>query len=570
MGRPAVEDIIVRYNSAKSERSKHENDWRLASAYCMPRHYSAWTHEGAANYGGNQSNAAIRRIAYDSTGVNALPKYMAILERMATPHNSQWHNIIASDRSLMRKPRVRAFYQDLNSLMMTERSKHRAYFRLTAAQTYGQLGVYGTGPLYLGARRPNALSRDPGYLYKSIPLRDMFILVNDEGEVDTAIRRFFLNARQYKQKFPNVPPPPAIAMELKDGRTPDDTKFFEFIHIIHPRSDQDPEALDARRHPFTSSYICIPDKCYVGEEEGFRSMPYITPRIMTESGDAYGYSAAMQALPALGTASAITKTVLKQGQKAADPVILAHDDGVMNGGVDMRPGAIVPGGLDRNGKPLYQVLPTGNFQVAEGMRQDYRRDIQDSFFVTLFQILIETPEMSATEVMERVAEKMSMLAPTMGALQSEFLGPSLEREIDVLIELGKLADGPRSPGLQMPPELIEAAGEYQIVYTSPMAKAMYADEISGFMKAVQMSTELVNSTKDPSHLDHYNFDAAIPEIADHLSVPARWMNDDSKRNAIAEGRNSQAQQSELIQNAGPLAGALKVANDIQKGDQNVQ
>lgn len=566
MARPLATDVLARYVAAKTSRNYHENDWRMASAYCIPRHYSSWTHDGVPSYGGGAGSAAqTRRIAYDSTGALALPKYMAVLERLATPHSMMWHNIVASDRSLMRKARVREYYEQLNRLLYTSRYQHRANFRRASSETYGQMGTYGTGPLYIGRRSPNALSSVPSLLYKSCPLRDIFILVNDEGEVDTVFRRFYLNCRQFKQKFPDTTMPRSMEILCKDGAMGPDDKFFEFFQIVTPRTDHDQEAFDARRHPLLSSYVCVADAVYVGEEQGYRSMPYLTPRTETESGDAYGFSPAIRAIPALGTASAMKKTILKQGQKAADPVLLAHDDGVMNGPVDLRPGAVNYGGVDKQGRQLIQAMQTGNFNIATELLQDERRDINDSFFVTLFQILTETPEMTATEVMERVAEKAALLSPTMGALQTEFLGPCLEREIDLHIEMGKIADGPNAPGLQMPPELIEAQGEYQVVYTSPMAKAMYADEIGGFMKTIEMALNIVNATKDPSHLDHFNFGAAIPEISDYLAVPARWMNDEDAKASIKESRDAQTQESELMGNAGGIATALKAAQGLQQG-----
>jgi len=248
------------------------------------------------------------------------------------------------------------------------------------------------------------------------------------------------------------------------------------------------------------------------------------------------------------------KTNLKQGNKAVDPVLLAHDDNVLNGEVDLRPGAVNYGGGDKQGRALIVPLRGGDFRVAEALLQDERRDIEDSFFVTLFQILTQTPEMTATEVMERVAEKASLLSPTMGRLQSELLGPMIEREIDLLAEMGVLPD--------MPPELVEAQGEYEIVYTSPLAKSMYAEEVSGFMRAVEMSLNIANATQDMSQLDHFNFEDAIPEISDYMAVPSRWMNSKDDIKAKRGERQRQAEQQQLMQNAPALASAAKTAADM--------
>lgn len=554
MARPLANEVIKRYTDAKQIRSRNENDWRMASAYCLPRQYNSWTTDGPALFGAGQTNA--KRIAYDTTGVRALPKYMAVLERMCTPHNMKWHGLVVSDRSLARKRRVREYFDVLRDELFRMRYESRANFKQAVSESYASIGVYGTGPVYYGQRTPNALYRGPSLLYRACPLRDIFILVNDEGEVDTVIRRFWLNIRQFYQKFPGVDLPQSMKVKTTNGAIPSDNDFFEFIHITNPRNDYDPESIDVRRHPITGSYICVADQVYVGDEQGYRSQPYLTPRTFTEAGDPYGFSPAMQALPALGTASAMKKTVLKQGQKAVDPVLLAHDDGVMNGVVDLRPGSVNYGGVDKQGRKLIQALETGNFNVSEKLLEEERMDINDCFFVTLFQILTETPEMTATEVMERIAEKSALLSPTMGRVQSELLGPGIMREIDILDEMGRLPE--------MPPELIEAKGQYEIVYTSPMAKGMYAEEVSGFMRAVETALRVVEATQDQSHLDHFNFNTAIPEMSEYMAVPARWMNDPKVKDAIREQRSADQQQQEILKNAAPIAGAMKTAAQMQE------
>jgi len=141
-------------------------------------------------------------------------------------------------------------------------------------------------------------------------------------------------------------------------------------------------------------------------------------------------------------------------------------------------------------------------------------------------------------------------------LQSEFLAPCTEREIDLLFEMGVLP--------QMPPELIEAKGEFEIEYTSPMAKGIHAEESSGFMRTVEMALGVAQATGDPSHLDVFNFDVAIPEIADNQGTPARWLFDAKQIAAKRDDRAEQQQQSELIANAGGLATAAKAANEISQ------
>lgn len=548
--RMSPDDLIKLYDEAKSARSPHESDWRLASAHCMPSDYNMWNSQGPAN---PSAPTAARRIAYDTTGLRSLPKYISVLTRMATPMSQRWHGLASDNEYLNKVPAVRAYYQQVTETLFKMRYRPRSNFEVAQSEVYASLGVYGTAPKFIGASRVTPLSPKPGILYKACPLRDTFLLVDDDGSVSMLFRRFWLNARQFREKWPDQTPPPSVAAEMAKP-LPAEGTYFEFFHVVYIKQmdDYDPEAYDNRRFPVGSSYVCVPDKMFSGEEGGYMSWPYPVTRTFTMSGTAYGFSPAQRALPALGTASATKKSYLKQAQRATDQVLLAHDDGVMNGRIDLNPGRVNYGAVDAQGRRLVHALEAGNFQVAEAILQDERRDIEDSFFVTLFQILQETPEMTATEVVERATEKASLLAPTMGRIQSEDLGPTVGREIDLASEFGMLPE--------MPPELVEAEGEYRITYTSPLAKGQYSEEVGGFLRSLEIAANAAASTQDPSHLDHFNLDVAIPEIAGHMATPDRWLTSDAQKKAVREARAAQQQQQQLVDAAPAAAGVIKAAS----------
>jgi hypothetical protein len=546
-----AERVIKLYDQAKALRQPHEQGWRTAAAHCLPALYSQWLTDGPAPM--NQKAEAARRVSYDTTGARSLLKYASVLNRLITPDGQKWHGLMASDPALRKKARVRAYFDELTNTLFKMRYDPKARFKISMNEVYKSLGVFGNGPVYIGERRASLRNPVAGFKYVALSMRDMFFLCDDDGEIVAVFRRFWLNMRQFKEKFPGIATPPCMEAEAKKP-TPDETTYFEFVHYVCVAEDYEPGALDRRRHPWHAAYISVKDKAVVGEETGYRSMPYKIPRTETVAGDAYGYSPAVLSLAALGTASQIKKTVLKQGNKAVDPVMLASDDNAANGEFDQRPGAINYGAIDRQGRELVKPLRTGDFRVAENLLADERRDIEDSFFVTLFQILTETPEMTATEVMERTAEKAALLAPTMGRAQSELSGPGIEREIDIATELGKMPD--------MPPELVEAQGEYEVVYTSPLARSMYAEEVSGFMRSVEMALNVAQATQDLSLLDHYDFDTALPEIAEHMSVPARWMADPDKIKTARGQREEKAKEEATMKNAPALASAAKTVAEL--------
>lgn len=550
-----IDNKLKMYAQAKAIRNPMESDYRMAAAYCLPRQYNDWT--GSEGPPTQQTQAGARRMQYDSTGVNCLPKYVAILNAMLTPQGSRWHKLTADNPDLMKDYSVRDYFDQLNNVLFTYRDDPNARFKQTIGEVYTGLGVYGMGPSSLiWGRSMNGLK---SLKYKAWAMKDVYVLVNDEGEVTHIFRRFYMNARQFKLKFPNAEAPRSVRSQLDKPGGPDEGAMDEYIHILCYRDNYDQSSLDVRRHRVCSEYVHVKDKEPIGDEDGYTSMPMNTPRVYTEAGNPYGYSPAMQASAALGGASAAKKTIMKQGHKALDPPLLASDDGVLSGRVDIRPGRVTYGAVNAQGNPLVHALQMGDFQVGEKILLSEQEDIKDAFFVKLFTILEERPQMSATQVVEEVGQKASLLAPTMGRLQSEQGGPQIFRELDILAEQGKLPD--------QPPLLREAGGEFNIRYTSPMAKALYNEDVSGFMRWVEFSLNYAETAKDASVLDRIDMDNAQPEIADYMNVPTRWVRSPKAAAAVAAKRDQQTQQQQVVEQAPAIASVYNAATKT-KGTSN--
>jgi hypothetical protein len=100
------------------------------------------------------------------------------------------------------------------------------------------------------------------------------------------------------------------------------------------------------------------------EGDGYTTFPYAISRYYQCANEAYGRSIAMDVLPSLKTLNEQKKTMLKQGHRVVDPVLLAHDDGVLDG-FSLQPGALNPGGVSSEGRLLVQPLPTGNISAGK-------------------------------------------------------------------------------------------------------------------------------------------------------------------------------------------------------------
>jgi len=537
MDKFSVDQIKKKVEGLKSERSVWESHWQEVAERCFPAQSQTF------QMGQNLRSPGEKRteLIFDSTAARGLTKFSAIADSLITPRNSTWHKLYASNPDLNKDRETKIWFEELNRLLFKYRYAPKANFASQNQQVYMSLGAFGTGSMFI-----DSLSAEPGLRYRALHLGECFFDENHQGVVDTVVRYFSLNARQAVQKFGEANVTTQIREAYKNGRY--DRKFF-FIHCVKPREDVDYDRVDFKGMPNASYYVAVEGESVL-KEEGYSTFPYAISRYTQAPGEVYGRSPAMDALPAIKTLNEQKKTMLKQGHRAVDPVLLVHDDGIIDS-FSMKPGALNAGGVSAEGRALVSALPVGNVNVGRDMMMDERADINDAFLVNLFQILTETPQMTATEVMERTREKGILLAPTFGRLQSEYLGPMIEREVDLLMSQGLLPP--------MPPALIEAKGEYSVEYDSPLSRAQRAEEAAGGMRAIETAISIANTTQNPDVLDTFDFDIIIPEIAEIQGVPARWM---KAKEAIEESRAQRAEmaQAQAQMQAAPGVAALTKAN----------
>lgn len=485
----------------------------------------------------------------DATGMMALGRFSAILDSLLTPRNQLWHQLASDSSDVMQNRDARLWYEQATKILFQERYDAIANFTAANQQVYYSLGAYGTGGVFID-QAVDDWNRPVNKLrYKNIPIGEFFIRENHQGRVDSVIRWFKLTARQAYQKFgDNIPAMLLAAMEQKSEN------MYDFLHCVQPQTDYEEGAWGVKGMPYSSQYISIQGRALLSEG-GYRSFPYAVGRYVQTPMETYGRSPAMQVLPALKTLNAEKATFLKVGHRAADPTLLTYDDGLVD--PTMKPGAINKGGMNADGKPLIGILPTGQIQVTKEMMDEERALINDAFLVTLFQILTESPQMTATEVIERTNEKGILIAPTVGRQQSEYLGPLIHRELDLLSRMQKL---PPQPDI-----IKRAKGSYNVVYTSPLARAQRAQDVAGLQRTIQSVLEVVNATQDASPLDVFNFDVAVRETAMIQAVPERWLNDDKTISQKRQMRAKEADRQAQIAALPAQAAMIKAQAVVQKG-----
>jgi len=529
------QDIIRTFESLKGSRGVWEQHWEEIAERVLPRQIG---------FVGDRTDGEKRtQKVFDSKPMVALERFGAVMDSMLTPRQSRWHNLRTTDEALNREFEVQDWFYQVNNILYSARYSPKANFAGQNYERWISTGAFGTGALFIDF--------DPGVSlrYRCVNLRDLFFLENHQGVIDTVYRIFKYTARQAAQRWGEQNLPESIRKCLDNPNKVHEK--HDFLHVVAPRQDYEPGRMDARGKPFASYYIALRDKVFVAPAGGYSTFPYSISRYVTAPDEVYGRSPAMSALPDIKMLNEMSKTDIRAVHKLIDPPLLLHDDGILGGGamtVNMRPGGLNVGGVNRNGQQMIQPFTTGaRVDIADTKMDQRRAAIDDAFLVTLFQILVETPRMTATEALIRAQEKGMLLTPTMGRQQSEALGPLIERELSLLAEHRVLPP--------MPQALREANGEYEIVYDSPMSRMQRAEELVGVQRTMELLAPFAQLR--PEVLDVFDDDKLARLTAEVSGVPTPVLRSPEAVRQLRAERAQAAQDQQMVESAQPIAGAMK-------------
>ena len=521
-----ADDIIRRQEKMATDRAIFDQHWREIAERILPRS----DHFRVNRNPGDKHTEKV----FDATANLALDRFAAAMESMLTPRTQQWHKLKVNDEALNEDAEVRAYLDQVTKILFGVRYSPKANFASQAHESYISLGAFGTGGMFVDDLVGH------GIRYRSVHLSELYIAENHQGAVDTIHRKFALTARQAVQKFDSKLLPEKIIKAAE--KSPE--QFFDFIHAVGPRDDVDTVKKTYKGMPWYSCYIALDGRSILSEG-GYQSMPYAVGRYVTGPKEVYGRSPAMTVLPDIKMLNEMSKTVIRAAHKIVDPPLLLQEDGAL-AAFDLRPGALNYGGVNDQGNQLVHALQTNaRVDIGMDMMEQRRKTINDAFLVTLFQILVDAPQMTATEAMLRAQEKGALLAPTMGRQQSEFLGPLIEREIDILARAGALPP--------MPKALMDAGGIVDIEYVSPLNRAQRADEGVAIMNTLQAIAPLAQI--DPRVMMVFDPAAVARELADINGVPAKVMRTKEQIAAMDQQAN-QAQQAQQLLAAAPVASGV--------------
>lgn len=511
-----AKNLLKRYDRLKSQRQNWESHWQEVADYMQPR---------KADVTKTRSKGDKRtELIFDGSPLQSVELLAASLHGMLTNPSTPWFSLRFKQNDMENEDEAKEWLEDATEVMYSAFNKSN--FQQEIFELYHDLITFGTAAMFIEEDDEDILK------FSTRHINEIFIAENDKGRIDTVFRKFSLSARAVMQKFGDV------SMNIATKANNDPYEEVEILHAVYPRSDFDPKKQDKQNMPFESVYLDAES----GDElsvSGFREFPFVVPRYLKASHEIYGRSPAMTALPDVKMLNEMSKTTIKSAQKQVDPPLLVPDDGFM------LPVRTIPGGLNfyRAGtRDRIEPLNIGaNTPLGLNMEEQRRNSIRNAFYVN--QLMMQSgPQMTATEVIQRNEEKMRLLGPVLGRLQSELLKPLIDRTFALIL---------RKNLFRPAPEFL-AGQDIEIEYVSPLAKAQKSTELSSIMRAIEILGSLSNVAPV---FDHINMDKLVRHLADIVGVPQKILKPQSELNAERQQAAQQQEQMQQMQQVQQLAEA---------------
>ena len=532
-----AQELINKHARLRSDRANFEHHWSEIAPLVLPRQDDFFEERRSA---GDRRT----RQKYDDTATLALERGAAAIEGILIPRGQIWHRM-GLPEELADDYEANVWADDLTKFLFKQRYSDKANFASQAHEFIMSLLCFGTAVMSVEDIVGEGLK------YRNSHLSEHCIMENARGKIDTDYRKYRMTAKQAYEKFGEKTPEKVMKCLEKEPH-----KKMDFLHVVMPDVDRDTEM------PFVGYHVSCEDNELI-DIGGFKSFPYVVSRWVTAPNETYGRSPAMNVLSEIKMLNQIRKTDLKARHNAVDPPILAADQMTIRK-LSMKAGHINYGTVGMDGRPLVMPYNAGHdINVSNDTIEQSRRIINDAFFVTLFQILVDTPQMTATEVLYRAEEKGMLLSPSAGRQMSEWLSPLVERELTLYEDYGIFED---DGFLAMPESVKEAGGRVEVDYINPLVQMQQAGEGSATERTIQSLVPIAQI--DPSVLETVDW-AMYGEIIRKSNGAPQALFKSPERLEQERAQKEQAMAMQQMVEAAPqVAGAVESiakAQSLQEG-----
>ena len=466
---------------------------------------------------------------YDGTPMQARRGLANSIGGMLRPQGLPETKMKAENEEINELEEAQAWLADSEERLRNSFDNPHSRFRQASGEVDNDLATFGTAIMFIG----ESISRNR-LIFQSLHLKDATIAFDEEQQPESLFHERLWPLRQVAARFGENKLSDQSRKKLQD--TPD--AKIQVLHIVHPRKEGKKEALMAKSLPIEDLWLEVEAKHELSVG-GFHEFPFIVPRWDTSSGEDYGRSPGMIALPDADTLQAMGETILIAGQRAADPPLAVPNDGSFDA-VNTFPGGLAYYDIEtaialRGRNPFMPIESGTNLPITRDMQTDTRSQVWAAFFRNVMNLPIGGPKMTATEVIAHKEEFIREMGPIFGRLESDYDAPMNERAFMVQLRAGGF--------LPIPPIL--QGQNIKFEFDSPVKRIRQQIEASA---ARIWAAEMIELGQvKPGAIDLINEDELGRFSAEALGIPKKIVNSQEKVIATREARaQAQAEQSQAI------------------------
>jgi hypothetical protein len=380
----------------------------------------------------------------------------------------------------------------------------RSNFYDNSEEYYKELGAMGTCAMLVEEDPDTAVH------FRTFTAGEYAIGTDDRSRINRFARTLRMPVAELVSKFgiDNVPPTIKQMFENKNVE-----KYFTVKHLIIPNPNYMPRSLVKWAMQYISFYWI---DCSSGDDDylsidGYHEFPVVCSRWAVRGADVYGRGPGWYALADAKELQSLALDASEIRAKTADPPLVVPADVKSAGPINTLPGGITFYDRTQGGASgVTPLSPTTNAlaPLLQHM-QELVGDINQHFFVDLFRMLegVDTGNITAREIIERVQEKMSQLGPVLTRLQHEFLQPVIDRVFNICM---------RNQIFPPPPDVLQGQ-ELKIEYVSVLAQAQKMSGLTAIDQLTQYIGQLAQA--NPNALDKFDYDTAVDKYAEFLGTP---------------------------------------------------
>ena len=526
-----VNHHIKKQAAASNRRSQFEEHWSDLSRVLLP------TRQGFTQtvVDGDYRMENI----FDGTPMQAARSLANTVGAMIRPEGQTLAEVKAQDDTLNQQGEVQEWMGRATEILDSHIRNPLARFRQATGEVDLDLVVMGTGILFVGLAKSQE-----NLIFQSVHLKDGYPMFDDEGNPYGMYRMKKMFIWQAELKFGKENLSKTVQEKIQNNQTDDKIDLMYWVGDRKNKTIENP--IFAKDFPIEEIWMETQTK-HIITEGGFREFPFVIPRWDTTTGEEYGRSPGMVALPDSNTLQSMGETILVAGQRLADPPIMAPNDGAFQE-VMTYPGGIsyydVETAASVGGNPFFPMISGNNLPVTRDMQTDIRNQVAAAFFKNILNLPQGGPQMTATEIIQRKDEFIREVGPVFGRFQTDYNEPLVDRSFRLLM---------REDAFGEIPEVLSGQNikfEFDLPVDKIKKQVQSAAATDWAMQVMQMA----QIAPEAKHL--VNVDALARFKADAASLPHDIMNTREEVQAKVEAENAKMAEMQKLQAAEMQAGII--------------